>query len=396
MAFVAEWSLIMSNNDIYYGRGTAEMFDDYMDFINYVFGFNGNSSDFKKLLPKLYKYEYEPAVHSYVAVEEGKLKAAIGAFDHDISVCGTVIKTRGIGNVAVHPYTRGKGYMKKLMNMSLDDMEKEGVALSVLGGRRQRYNYFSYDKLGQAVSMSFNSDNMRHVFGADRRHTITFKTLKANDFEAIQEIKKLSESYPFYGVRDSAKYFEILSSWQQKAYVAYENGNFVGYAVGKGSDINELLLCDESRVREFVCAIFDHIGSSSLYIKLPVFLPTYINELCRLCESYSIECSKLFSVLNYKQVVEAFLKLKATYTELPDGELVLAINGRSRKENIKISILNGISSVEYTEENPYLELDHLEAMNLLFAPVCPDRESLPVFAKIWLPLPIYLYSSDAV
>ena len=50
--------LVMANN-IYYGRGTAEMFDDYMDFINYVFGFNGNSSDFKKLLPKLYKYEYE-------------------------------------------------------------------------------------------------------------------------------------------------------------------------------------------------------------------------------------------------------------------------------------------------------------------------------------------------
>ena len=117
----------MANNDIYYGRGTAEMFDDYMDFINYVFGFNGDSSDFKKLLPKLYKYEYEPAVSSYVAVEDGKLKSAIGAFDHDISVCGKLVKTRGIGNVAVHPYARGKGYMKKLMNMALDDMENEFV-----------------------------------------------------------------------------------------------------------------------------------------------------------------------------------------------------------------------------------------------------------------------------
>ena len=81
------------NKSLYMGRGTAEMFDDYMDFINYVFGFNGNSSDFKKLLPKLYKYEYEPAVSSYVAVEDGKLKAAIGAFDHDISVCGEYLKT---------------------------------------------------------------------------------------------------------------------------------------------------------------------------------------------------------------------------------------------------------------------------------------------------------------
>ena len=51
-------------DNIYFGRGTAEMFDDYIDFINYVFGFNGNSNDFKKLLPKLYKYNYEPAVSS--------------------------------------------------------------------------------------------------------------------------------------------------------------------------------------------------------------------------------------------------------------------------------------------------------------------------------------------
>ena len=104
-------------DQLYLGRGNSEQFDEYMDFINYVFGFNGNSSDFKKLLPKLYKYEYEPAVSSYVAVENGKLKSAIGAFDHNISVCGSVIKTRGIGNVAVHPYDRGKGYMKKLMNI---------------------------------------------------------------------------------------------------------------------------------------------------------------------------------------------------------------------------------------------------------------------------------------
>ena len=36
----------MIENGVYYGRGTPEMFDEYVDFINYVFGFNGNSSDF--------------------------------------------------------------------------------------------------------------------------------------------------------------------------------------------------------------------------------------------------------------------------------------------------------------------------------------------------------------
>ncbi len=90
------------------------------------------------------------------------------------------------------------------------------------------------------------------------------------------------------------------------------------------------------------------------------------------------------------------MNLKATYTELPDGVLVLGIDGRSHRENIKISVYSGNITVEYTEDSPFMELSHLDAMNLLFAPVCPCREKLPIFAKIWLPLPIYLYSSDAV
>ncbi len=384
----------MSDN-IYFGRGTAEMFDDYMDFINYVFGFNGNSSDFKKLLPKLYKYEYEPAVSSYVALDNGKFKAAVGAFDHDIKVCGRYLKTRGIGNVAVHPYTRGSGYMKKLMNLALDDMIADEVALSVLGGKRQRYNYFSYDKLGSSVSMSFNSDSIRHIFGTNRNHKIKFSTLKENDLDAIKEIKALSESKDYYAIRSEEKYFEILSSWCQKAYVGYIDNAFVGYAVVK-SEVNELLVKDESMIPEFVCALYDHVGNSTMQIKIPSFLPNYVNALIGICEYYCLEPCKSFSVLNYKEVVEAFIHLKATYTDLPDGKIVLDINGKAREEKIAVSVANGAISVEYCEDDADLTLEHLEAMNLLFAAVSVKRDCLPNFAKIWFPLPIHLYSSDAV
>ena len=49
----------MEEMQIYKGRGTADMRDDYLDFINLVFGFNGHDKDFLKLLPKLYKEEYK-------------------------------------------------------------------------------------------------------------------------------------------------------------------------------------------------------------------------------------------------------------------------------------------------------------------------------------------------
>ena len=39
--------------------------------------------------------------------------------------------------------------MKKLMNMALEDMKKQGFHLSCLGGMKQRYEYFSYTPCGQ-------------------------------------------------------------------------------------------------------------------------------------------------------------------------------------------------------------------------------------------------------
>ena len=124
----------MSNNDktaneqdIYAGRGTENYYDDYMDFINYVFGFNGNRDDFKKLLPKIYRPEDKPVENSYIVAENGKLKAAIGAYDIIYNAFGEDVKIRGIGNVAVHPYARSKGYMKLLMNRAVEDMIADGV-----------------------------------------------------------------------------------------------------------------------------------------------------------------------------------------------------------------------------------------------------------------------------
>ena len=67
-------------SEIYKGRGNASMRDDFLDFINLVFGFNGDDEDFLKLLPKLYKEQYQPCENNYVVTEDGKLKAAIGVF----------------------------------------------------------------------------------------------------------------------------------------------------------------------------------------------------------------------------------------------------------------------------------------------------------------------------
>lgn len=377
-------------------KGKREMYDDYVDFINYVFSLHGSSTDFKKLLPKLYDSSYPATENTYFALTDGKIKGVVGAFDHDISVCGTTIKSRGIGSVSVHPYSRGKGYMKTLMGMAMDEMISDGVALSVLGGRRQRYNYFGFDKLGAYHNFGINEDNMRHALGTERHHSIAFTKVKRSDTAILLEIDKLTRSLPFYPLRESERLFDILSSWNQGIFVGFDGDEFVGYATVKDSAVFEMLLVDESRVLEFVCALFDHLGGGRLMVKLPAFLPSYINTLSRFCEAYSIDLQKSYCVLNYRLVVDAFLRLKATYQSLPDGRLVLDIDGKAGREKIEIKVTGGVPSVEYTDDAADLSLSHLDASNLLFAFISPSRLSLPHFAQIWLPLPIYLYHSDAV
>ncbi|MBR5220360.1 MAG: GNAT family N-acetyltransferase, partial [Clostridia bacterium] len=90
-------------SEMYFGRGNASMRDDYLDFINLVFGFNGNERDFMKILPNLYKEEYDPCYNNFIALEDGKFRAAIGVYPRSFSVMGETLVSHGIGNVAVHP-----------------------------------------------------------------------------------------------------------------------------------------------------------------------------------------------------------------------------------------------------------------------------------------------------
>ena len=134
---------------IYKGIGTDHCdHEDLIDFLNYVFGMNGFDSGFYRLLPKLYRPAFRPEDHNFIVTEDGKLRAAVGSYPIALSVAGHELSAAGIGNVAAHPFHRGKGYMKDCMNMAMRDAVEQGLDFAVLGGRRQRYSYFGFEPAG--------------------------------------------------------------------------------------------------------------------------------------------------------------------------------------------------------------------------------------------------------
>ncbi len=389
--------------ECYIGRGNAAMRDEYLDFINYVFGFNGREKDFVKLLPKLYSPLDDPAGSSYVITEGGRIKAAVGAFDHEMQVCGQTLKCRSIGNVAAHPYAKSRGFMRKLMDLAVSEMVQDGVALSTLGGRRQRYNYFSYEKSGTAYRFSINSDNMRHTYGADRtaHHRFAVRSLTKGDDAALDAIAALIATQDYVPVRSRARLYDILCSWQMVPVTFWEGERFAGYATLRdGNTVTEFVLVDptEANITDALICLYDWKGTPSLTVKFPAFATTYIQVLYPLTEWYAMELNESYSVLDFEAVIRAFFALKATYATLPDGKLTLLIHGRAGDERLTLSVSHGVPAVDRAGEDLLVdrELSHLDAINLLFSPFCPARETLPDHARLWLPLPLWMYPADEV
>ena len=381
----------MSDPILYKGRGTPEMYDDLMDFMNYVFGFNGNEKDFKKLLPKLYKPEYDPCYSNYVVTENGKLKAAIGAFDSDLSVDGEILKSRGIGNVAVHPYSRSKGYMKDCMRLALRDMIEDGVDFSILGGQRQRYQHFGFEHAGQQISVGVDRGNLRRAFENVPITPLEFRDVNADDADLLDRIHALHAAKPVHTVRPRASFYDIACSWRSSLTAILRDGDFRGYFIG---GLGELTLADPEDTVDVVRNYVAQRGD--VHLSFPVWETDLLARITRFGGGISFDHCEMFNILNYPHVIAALLRFKAKREELGDGELSLFIRGFAGDVSVRIAVKNNEVSVEEGASDCALALGHLEAISFLCGLWSPHRLALSPAVRSWFPLPLFVDGADHV
>ena len=103
---------------IHMTHGKPEQREELLEMLNLTFDFSTNNEDdtnFLNLLPKLYKKQYKPAENNIILDVDGDMRAAVGLYYNTLTVGDEKLKVGGIGNVAVHPAHRGKGYMQFCM-----------------------------------------------------------------------------------------------------------------------------------------------------------------------------------------------------------------------------------------------------------------------------------------
>lgn len=378
---------------------TAADFEDAMDFLNLVFGAH-RPHDFERLLPAAYQPNDESRACNYAVRTDGRIRGIVGMFPLALQVGRTTLKVAGVGGVSTHPRSRGAGYMRALMNHCVRLMREQGYHLSYLGGQRQRYQYFGYERCGQVFHYSLNHPNLRHCFGAAEAPGICFEPLEAMDSERMTAARGQHDAQPIYCLRQPGNFYHHLRSWYNRPHVALDSGgSLVGYlvATASGDRITELVTDDDDTALRLLRAWVTDRTEHEVTIALPAYRAGLARLLGRCCERIGVQPSGNWQVFDWVGVLDALFKARPLSGPLLEGEVVVAIEGIGA---LCLSVRDGQPSCVATQDEPALRCDALTAMRLLFGPLAPSQVmALPAAAARldqWCPLPLFWPAQDGV
>ncbi len=342
-------------------KGTPHEKAEIIDFINYVFSQAHAPHDFKTLIPKVYGDDADGlGAEHYLIREDGMIKALVADRFFSLSVAQTVLRVGLIGSVSVHPYSRGKGYMKELMPAVIDDARNSGTDLLVLGGQRQRYGYFGFESAGTQLRFRITKDNIRHCMSNLDCTEISFVDLDNHDTDSIRFAKKLYERNPLHALRDEKEFSAIMQTWNTRCRIVYRNGERIGYCYGNCWEVEVIRESDFPAVLK---ALFAQENLNETDIRVSPFRTERASFLYGICEEAGINQVEMIHVLNWRTVLQGFLSLKAAYTRLEDGTEDFEIDGKG----YCVSVTDGRPTVCETEiRSNARKFSHVEAERAFF------------------------------
>ncbi len=367
-----------------YRQAEKDEYKEIVSLANDVF-----KNDFEQLLPKTFREDNK--VHEITKVaqsDDGKLIAEVCVLPQQLNVGGYLLKSNYLGTVSVHENHRGEGHMIKLMNMCLDDMQGK-YDLSVLGGRRQRYEYFGYTYGGEQWEYTINIHNINHALKDVDASQISFAPLFsvengrqfATEFNKNRKVNVYRE---FYNID------KILCSYHHTATAVLENDNIIGYLLTADYNlkISELALTDYNNTKKVIKAFFKHFEVPKTEVTLPYYETQLHKELSDFAEMYKMIPCCAFNILYFANVINAYLTLKNETQKISHGRFSAIMDGQP----VTITVDENGVKTEKTATKDAVVLSKMDAQKLLLTP--SGRFLNLDIPNDWFPLPLFWYYVD--
>ncbi len=375
-------------------RLQASDYDALLALLNAVFTRqNGFQMDFEKQLPKMcVRDDVHMGMHMGI-FEDGKLVSCIGVYPLEAVVAGEKLMFSTMGNIATHWDYTGRGYMSKLIDAAQQELEDIGADASRLGGNRQRYGRYGFESCGQVMQFTFAKNTLAGRFTDPGE--ISFVKIEKEDRQALEFCATLYNQNAIAVTRKTEDCYPTMTAWEYVPYLCLSGEKPVGYlcANADGSNIAEIAAVDTRYFADILCRWQKQQETSVTFLLQP-HMTDKVALFSAISDSMQIRSPSHFQIRNWVGVVSAFLKLKATYSALPDGEVVLEIKDYG---TIRIFVKGDAMGCERTDKQPQLTLDRLQAARFLFGPLAPEytakADNIPAN---WFPLPLSWNGQDRV
>ena len=364
-----------------YCQGKRGEYTEIIPFINEVFGEN-----FPVILPKTYGADRHFEEYHQLVKEDGVLTALIGNYEQDFYIGDRVLRTGCVGSVSVAKRARGRGYMKLLMKKTEEAMRAHQVDLAFLGGLRNRYGFFGFEKGGYTYDFHFNEANIRQTIGWEEDAAVEIRPVTEKD-PVLDEMYALYRKNQFMWCRSREEFLMKSRTWNNEVFQVRIEDTFAGYYAAKGGCIVELELSDWNHLLRVAKACMVRNREKSLSVQVVGWHTAQVSALYQACEHYTLRTGCSYKILNYPNVLAALLEVKKQTTKLEDGILTIAIQETDSQDGAmmktvssektaqnfigiyRITVQNQEVTVEETAEvQPDLILTEREAVTVLLSP----------------------------
>ena len=209
-------------------------YDEWLALENDVFSrHNGSPMNFERSLPKMCVRDDEHMGKHFAIREDGKLRAVVGIYPLPIMIAGEKLLFSTVGNVATTPDYEGRGFMRKLMMVAMEELTQIGADASRLGGLRQRYNNYGYDKCGSIYQFILSGRNVDKCL-PDFESDLIFEKILPDNHTTLKEanrIQRMSDMATIRGEENGCyDVYASMTAWKNVPYsVRKADGQLVGY-----------------------------------------------------------------------------------------------------------------------------------------------------------------------
>lgn len=370
-------------------RLKKENYDELISLLNLVFSKeNKCEMDFEKELPNMCLRD-DAYMRKHVGLfVDNKLVSVVGVYPLPTKVLDAEVNFCTVGNVATHPDYEGHGYMNILLNSAMEIVKEEKYDACRLGGDRARYLRFGFELCGSNYSYYVTPKNTKKSLLSNYGQNTGVVEILPNDQASLTFARMVYHQNKVSVIRrDNAEMYRVMTAWKNTPYLVSKNGVPVGYftLTPDKKTVSEAYATDKEAYFDTVVAISNYLkgGFSITLFEHDIDL---VREMNKCAEYMSIQIPSNFNIVSFEKVVDAYIKLKASYTALMFGCVTISI-----KEYGKIKIFANETDCGCTKFDGACdhELSKPEAARFIFGMHPPVSVIEPnSFAKANLPLPL--------